>query len=141
MVHHPEVLINYEINKRVYLAEINITKIVKYSRVNKKYTEVPKFPAAERDIAVIVDEDVQVGDIEKAITKKCKKLLKGQKGLEELKLFDIYRDEKIGKNKKSVAYSLIFRDKTKSLSDDEINPVMEEITKELEEKFGAELRK
>ena len=138
---HPEVLINYEINKRVYLAEINITKIVKYSRVNKKYTEVPKFPAAERDIAVIVDEDVQVGDIEKAITKKCKKLLKCQKGLEELKLFDIYRDEKIGKNKKSVAYSLIFRDKTKSLSDDEINPVMEEITKELEEKFGAELRK
>ena len=138
---HPEVLINYEINKRVYLAEINITKIVKYSRVNKKYTEVPKFPAAERDIAVILDEDVQVGDIEKAITKKCKKLLKGQKGLEELKLFDIYRDEKIGKNKKSVAYSLIFRDKTKSLSDDEINPVMEEITKELEEKFGAELRK
>ena len=138
---HPEVLMNYEINKRVYLAEINITKIVKYSRVNKKYTEVPKFPAAERDIAVIVDEDVQVGDIEKAITKKCKKLLKGQKGLEELKLFDIYRDERIGENKKSVAYSLIFRDKTKSLSDDEINPVMEEITKELEEKFGAELRK
>ena len=138
---HPEVLMNYEINKRVYLAEINITKIVKYSKANKKYTEVPKFPAAERDIAVIVDEDVQVGDIEKAITKKCKRLLKGQKGLEELKLFDIYRDEKIGENKKSVAYSLIFRDKTKSLSDDEINPVMEEITKELEEKFGAELRK
>ena len=138
---HPEVLMNYEINKRVYLAEINITKIVKYSKANKKYTEVPKFPAAERDIAVIVDEGVQVGDIEKAITKKCKKLLKGQKGLEELKLFDIYRDERIGENKKSVAYSLIFRDKTKSLSDDEINPVMEEITKELEEKFKAELRK
>ena len=72
---------------------------------------------------------------------KCKRLLKGQKGLEELKLFDIYRNEKIGENKKSVAYSLIFRDKTKSLSDDEINPVMEEITKELEEKFKAELRK
>ena len=138
---HPEVLMNYEINKRVYLAEINITKIVKYSKANKKYTEVPKFPASERDIAVIVDEDVQVGYIEKAITKKCKRLLKGQKGLEELKLFDIYRDEKIGENKKSVAYSLIFRDKTKSLSDDEINPVMEEITKELEEKFKAELRK
>ena len=90
---HPEVLMNYEINKRVYLAEINITKIVKYSKANKKYTEVPKFPAAERDIAVIVDEDVQVGDIEKAITKKCKRLLKGQKGLEKLKLFDIYRNE------------------------------------------------
>ena len=132
---------NYEINKRVYLAELNITKIVKYSRANKKYEEVPKFPAVERDIAIIVDESIEVGELEKAITKKCKKLLKGKKSLEELKLFDIYRDAKLGENKKSVAYSLIFRDKTKSLSDDEINPVMEEVIKELEEKFGAELRK
>lgn len=138
---HPEVLMNYEINKRVYLAELNITKIVKYSRVNKKYEEVPKFPAVERDIAIMVDESIEVGELEKAITKKCKKLLKGKKSLEELKLFDIYRDAKLGENKKSVAYSLIFRDKTKSLSDDEINPVMEEVIKELEEKFGAELRK
>ena len=138
---HPEVLMNYEINKRVYLAELNITKIVKYSRANKKYEEVPKFPAVERDIAIIVDESIEVGELEKAITKKCKKLLKGKKSLEKLKLFDIYRDAKLGENKKSVAYSLIFRDKTKSLSDDEINPVMDEVIKELEEKFGAELRK
>ena len=138
---HPEVLTNYDINKRVYLAEINITKIVKYSKSNKKYQEVPKFPAVERDIAVIVDEQVQVGDIEQTITKKAKKLLKGKKSLENLKLFDIYRDEKIGENKKSVAYSLIFRDTTKSLSDEEINPVMEEITVELQKQFNAELRK
>lgn len=138
---HPEVLTNYDINKRVYLAEINITKIVKYSKSNKKYQEVPKFPAVERDIAVIVDEQVQVGDIEQTITKKAKKLLKGKKSLENLKLFDIYRDEKIGENKKSVAYSLIFRDTTKSLSDEGINPVMEEITVELQKQFNAELRK
>ena len=138
---HPEVLMNYDINKRCYLAELNISKVVKYSKQNKKYQEVPKFPAVERDIAIIVDEEVEVGAIEQAITKKAKRLLKGKKGLEEIKLFDIYRDEKIGKGKKSIAYSLIFRDKTKSLSDDEINPVMEEITKELEEKFGATLRK
>lgn len=138
---HPEVLTNYDINKRVYLAEINITKIVKYSKSNKKYQEVPKFPAVERDIAVIVDEQVQVGDIEQTITKKAKKLLKRKKSLENLKLFDIYRDEKIGENKKSVAYSLIFRDTTKSLSDEEINPVMEEITVELQKQFNAELRK
>lgn len=138
---HPEVLTNYDINKRVYLAEINVTKIVKYSKSNKKYQEVPKFPAVERDIAVIVDEQVQVGDIEQTITKKAKKLLKGKKSLESLKLFDIYRDEKIGENKKSVAYSLIFRDTTKSLSDEEINPVMEEITVELQKQFNAELRK
>ena len=138
---HPEVLMNYDINKRCYLAELNITKVVKYSKQNKKYQEVPKFPAVERDIAIIVDEEVEVGAIEQAIVKKSKRLLKGKKGLEEIKLFDIYRDEKIGKGKKSIAYSLIFRDKTKSMSDDEINPVMEEITKELEDKFGATLRK
>ena len=138
---HPEVLMNYDINKRCYLAELNITKVVKYSKQNKKYQEVPKFPAVERDIAIIVDEDVEVGAIEQAIVKKSKRLLKGKKGLEEIKLFDIYRDEKLGEGKKSIAYSLIFRDKTKSLSDDEVNPVMEEITKELEEKFGATLRK
>lgn len=132
---HPAVLENYGIEKRAYLAEVNVTKIVKYSRQNKKYVEVPKFPAVERDIAVIVDEKVEVGQIEKIITKKSKKLL------ESATLFDIYRDEKIGANKKSVAYSLIFRDKKKTLSDEEINTAMENIISELEKVLGAELRK
>ena len=132
---HPEVLLNYNIEKRVYLAEINITKLVKYSKANKKYVEVPKFPAVERDIAIIVDEKVEVGEIEKIITKSSKKLLEGAK------LFDIYRDEKIGNNKKSVAYSLIFRDKNQTLSDDEINKIMENIIIQLENKLSATLRK
>ena len=89
----------------------------------------------ERDIAIVVDENVEVGQIEKVITKKAKKLL------ESAKLFDIYRDEKLGKDKKSVAYSLIFRDKNKSLSDEEINPIMEDIIKELEKTLNAELRR
>lgn len=132
---HPEVLDNYMISKRAYLAEVNITKLVKYARANKKYTEVPKFPAVERDIAVIVDEEVEVGQIEKMITKKAKKLL------ESMQLFDIYRSEKLGENKKSVAYSLVFRDKNKTLSDEEINRTMETIVSELEKQLGAELRK
>ena len=131
---HPEVLQNYDIEKRVYLAEVNVTKLVKYSRENKKYVEVPKFPAVERDIAMIVDEKVEVGQIEKIITKKGKKLL------ESVKLFDIYRDEKLGENKKSVAYSLIFRDKNKTLNDEEINNTMENIITELQKTLGAELR-
>ena len=132
---HPIVLSNYDIEKRVYLAEINITKLEKYSRNNKKYVEVPKFPAVERDLAIIVDEKIEVGQIEKIIIKKAKKLL------EEAKLFDIYRDEKIGKDKKSVAYSLTFRDKDKTLSDEEVNIAMENIISELEKVVGAELRK
>ena len=132
---HPEVLMNYDIKRRAYLAELNVTKLVKYSRANKSYVEVPKFPAVERDIAVIVDENVEVGQIEKIITKKSKKLL------ESIELFDIYRNEKLGQNKKSVAYSIIFRDKNKTLSDDDINTTMNVIVSELENKLGAELRK
>lgn len=132
---HPEVLNNYDIEKRVYVAEVNITKLTKYSKSNKKYVEVPKFPAVERDIAVIVDEKVEVGQIEKIIIKKSKKWL------EEAKLFDIYRSDKLGQNKKSIAYSLIFRDKNKTLSDQEINTTMESIITELEKTLGAELRK
>ena len=132
---HPEVLDNYGIEKRAYLAEVNLSKITKYSKVNKKYVEVPKFPAVERDIAIIVDEKVEVGQIEKIITKKAKKLL------EKMQLFDIYRNEKLGENKKSVAYSLIFRDKNRTLSDDEINVVMENIISELQKILNAKLRK
>lgn len=132
---HPEVLENYDIEKRAYIAEINLSKIAKYSRANKKYVEVPKFPAVERDIAIIVDEKVEVGQIEKIIIKKSKKWL------EEARLFDIYRDEKIGEDKKSVAYSLNFRDKSQTLSDEEINKIMANIIAELEKSLGATLRK
>lgn len=132
---HPEVLDNYGIEKRAYLAEVNLSKVTKYSKVNKKYVEVPKFPAVERDIAIIVDEKVEVGQIEKIIIKKAKKLL------EKMQLFDIYRNEKLGDNKKSVAYSLIFRDKNRTLSDEEINVVMENIIGELQKTLNTELRK
>ena len=132
---HPEVLDNYGIEKRAYLAEVNLSKVTKYSKANKKYIEVPKFPAVERDIAIIVDEKVEVGQIEKIIIKKAKKLL------EKMQLFDIYRNEKLGDNKKSVAYSLIFRDKNRTLSDEEINGVMETIIGELQKTLNAELRK
>lgn len=132
---HPQVLDNYMITKRAYLLEANLTKFVKYAKVNKKYVEVPKFPAVERDIAVVVEEPIEVGQIEKIITKKAKKLL------ESMELFDIYRDERLGENKKSVAYSLIFRDKNKTLSDEEINTIMEAIVCELQKDLKAELRK
>ena len=133
---HPQVLVNYEIDKRIYLAELNITKITKYARNTKKYVEVPKFPPVERDIAITIEENIEVGQIEKIITKKAKKLL------ESMELFDVYRDEeKLGKNKKSIAYALKFRDKNKTLQDEEVNKIMEEIIQELKKQVGADLRK
>ena len=126
---------NYDITQRVLLAEIHLDKITKYTRKSKKYTPITKFPAVERDIAMVVDEKVEVGEIEKIIQKKSKKLL------EEAKLFDVYRSEKLGENKKSVAYSLKFRVPDKTLKDEEVNSVMKEIVAELEKVLGAELRK
>ena len=132
---HPEVSENYDISSRVYVAEISMDKLVKYARVERKYVEVPKYPAVERDIAMLIDESIEVAQIEKLITRKAKKIL------EEAKLFDVYRNEKLGDKKKSVAYSLKFRAKDRTLTDDEINKAMEEIIAELEKAFGAELRK
>lgn len=132
---HPMVADNYGISQRIYVAEINVDKLTKYAVSSKKYTEIPKYPAVERDIAVILAEEIEVGKIEKLIQKKAKK------ALESIQLFDIYRDGKIGEGKKSVAYALTFRDKNKTMTDEEINPIMEEIIKALETELGAELRK
>ena len=100
----------------------------------KKYTPIAKFPAVERDIAIIVDEDVEVGKIEKIIQKRAKK------SLESLKLFDVYRSEKLGENKKSVAYELSFRSTERTLTDDEISNTMSQIISDLEKEVGASLR-
>ncbi|MGN1270296.1 MAG: phenylalanine--tRNA ligase subunit beta [Clostridia bacterium] len=126
---------NYDITQRILLAEINLDKLTRYSRKNKKYAPITKFPAIERDIAMVLNEEVEVGEIEKIIQKKAKK------NLEEAKLFDVYRSEKLGQNKKSVAYSLKFRVPDRTLKDEEVNGIMKEIIAELEKTLGAELRK
>ncbi len=126
---------NYDITQRVLLAEVNLDKLTKYARKNKKYAQIIKFPAIERDIAMVVNENTEVGEIEKIIQKKAKK------NLEEAKLFDVYRSEKLGENKKSVAYSLKFRVPDRTLKDEEVNGIMKEIIAELEKNLGAELRK
>ncbi len=131
---HPEVLENYGINEKVYYAVIDVEKFTKYGKDNKKYTPIPKYPAVERDIALVVDEDVEVGQIENIISKKAKNIL------ERTELFDVYRSDKLGENKKSVAYELIFRAQDRTLTDDEIKNTMEVIIKELQANLGAELR-
>lgn len=132
---HPIVCKNYGIKTKVYYAQINVDKLVRYAKEDKKYVPIPKYPAVERDIAVIVDESVEVGKIEKVIAKKCKKIL------EKIKLFDIYRSEKLGENKKSIAFALTFRAQDKTLTDEEINGAMDIIISDLSKELNAELRK
>ena len=132
---HPSLTEQYGITKKVYLVELNIDKITRYAKQNKKYVEVPKFPAALRDIAMVVAEDVEVGTIQKIIEKKAKKIL------ERVTLFDVYRNEKLGENKKSVAFELTFRIPERTLTDEEVNKAMQDIITGLEQEVGANLRK
>ncbi len=131
---HPSVASNYKINTDLYLAELDFATIFECSNAKKTYKPLPKFPATTRDIAMVVEESVNVGDIAE--------IFEGEMGgiLESYALFDIYRGAQLGENKKSVAYSLSFRASDRTLTDDEVNAVMEKILAGLKNKVGADLR-
>ncbi len=131
---HPSVCDNFKIDTEVYAAFIDFEIIAELFDMSKHYVALPKFPAVTRDIAVTVDKTVPVGDIVK--------IIKAQKSdiIEDYKLFDIYEGAQLGENKKSVAYSITLRGSDRTLTDDDVNPIIEKILKELEEKLGAQLR-
>lgn len=131
---HPDVNEKYDIDKTVYLAEINVEKIVKYRNMERKYKELPKYPAIQRDIAVTVKDDVLVGDMEDIIRKVNPKII------EDVKLFDIYKGEHIENGYKSTAFSIIYRNKERTLKDKEVDKIHNIILKKLNENFDAVLR-
>lgn len=130
---HPSVADNYGIGDRVYYADIDMPYIVEKAAFDKKYEGIAKFPASTRDISLVVDKSVMVGTMEDAIVKR------GGKLLESCSLFDIYEGAQVGDGKKSVAFSLVFRANDRTLSDTEINEVMDKILSELTN-LGAVLR-
>lgn len=131
---HPLVLERYGIKKRVYLFEIFVEVVKSAGNQDIIYKSIPKFPSVLRDIALVCDKSIYVAQIQGVIKKYGKKLL------EEVKLFDIFEGEQVGKDKKSVAYSLKFRASDRTLTDDEINPIIEKILTQLEIELGAKLR-
>lgn len=131
---HPDVRENYGIKERVYLAEINLEEVRMFVNFEKKYKALPKYPAMTRDIALVVDQDSLVKDIEKIIWAEGKKLV------EEIKLFDVYTGEQIPEGKKSVAYSIVYRSREKTLTDEEVTKIHDKIVNKLMEELGAELR-
>lgn len=130
---HPQVCENYNIGDRVYYADIDMLYIVEHACFDKKYEGIAKFPTSTRDISLVVDKQVLIGTMENAIIKK------GGKLLESCELFDIYEGEQVGEGKKSVAFSLVFRAKDRTLSDTEISEIMDKILAELTG-LGAVLR-
>ncbi|MBU5472651.1 phenylalanine--tRNA ligase subunit beta [Roseburia sp. MSJ-14] len=131
---HPTVAENYAIKDRVYVAVIDMPYIVEMASFDRKYEGITNFPAVTRDISMVMKKEIMVGDIEKVFDEK------GGKYLESYKLFDIYEGAQIRAGFKSVAYSLTFRAKDKTLEENDYAPAMNKILKALEE-MGIELRK
>jgi phenylalanyl-tRNA synthetase beta chain len=130
---HPDVLENMGIEERAYIAEIDMAKLIKYSKNKIDYKRVVKYPAVGRDFAIVLPEDVLVGNM-------LKEMEKISNLVESVELFDIYRGEKVGENLKSAAVNLLFRADDRTLGEEEINGLTESILKMVETKFGGKLR-
>ena len=131
---HPAVLSAYGITKPVYIFELDATTVMKYMAKDLKYKALPKYPATSRDLAMLVDVDVNAADIEKAMTKAA-----GQ-NLTQITLFDVYTGKQVEEDKKSLAFSLTFQSNDKTLTDAEIDPAIEKIVAKLQKDFNANLR-
>ena len=130
---HPLVQEAYGIAERTYVANIDLSVICTKANFTVKYEGIAKFPSVVRDISLVMDKSLTAGEIEKIIRSESGAIL------ESLELFDIYEGERIGADKKSMAYSITFRNKEKTLEESEISAVMEKILKGLQT-IGAVLR-
>ncbi|MDZ4712205.1 MAG: phenylalanine--tRNA ligase subunit beta [bacterium] len=125
----------FDIENEVYLAEIYTDKLFRHSqKIIKSFSEIPKYPSVKRDLAVVVDKGVMYDKIEETVKKSGSGLLKN------MKLFDIYEDDKIGESKKSIGITLEFSSNEKTLTDDATGKVMNRIIGSLEKNLEAKIR-
>lgn len=130
---HPEVTDNYDMKGEVYVAVVDLPKLTALATFDRKYEGIAKFPASTRDLSLIMDRSIFVGEIETIIKQR------GGKLLENYSLFDVYEGEQIEKGKKSVAYTMTFRAKDRNLEANEVNAAVEKIIDGLKQ-LGVELR-
>lgn len=130
---HPEVLDNYGIGTRAYVAVLDLPSVIPFTTFDRKYKGIARFPAVSRDISMVVPGEILVGQIEQMIEQR------GGKLLESYKLFDIYEGSQIQEGFKSVAYSITFRAKDRTLEESDITAAMKKILNGLEQ-MGIELR-
>lgn len=130
---HPEVCENYNLKTRAYVAVLDMPEIIPFATFERKYEGIARFPAITRDISMVVPKEIPVGKIEEVI------LQRGGKNLETYELFDIYEGNQIKEGFKSVAYSIQFRAKDRTLEDSDVSSSMKKILNGLEN-LGIELR-
>ncbi|CCX88597.1 phenylalanine--tRNA ligase beta subunit [Clostridium sp. CAG:590] len=130
---HPEVGDNYNLKTEAYVAVLNMEVITMLTNFDRKYEGIAKFPASTRDLSMVMDKGLFVGQIEHVIKKNAGKIL------ESCELFDVYEGEQVGAGKKSVAFSLIFRAKDRNLESAEVDKAVEKVLDALRQ-MGIELR-
>lgn len=130
---HPEVCDNYDMKTRAYIAVLDMPEILPFATFDRKYEGIAKYPAVSRDISMVVPRNIMVGQIEEVIAQR------GGKILENYQLFDIYEGDQIKEGYKSVAYSITFRAKDRTLEEADISGAMKKILNGLEG-MGIELR-
>ena len=131
---HPDTMTAFEVTRRTVIAEVNLEMLCELRTKMGHVRSLPKFPAVTRDIALVMDEATTVGSVLACIRKA------GGALLEQAEMFDIYRGAQLLPGKKSVAFSLVFRNPDRTLSDDDVNPVMKKILDACERSLGATLR-
>lgn len=125
----------FDIDNEVYFADLNWKELMKAIRsVKISYKEISKFPAVKRDLALLLDKNVQFAEIEKIAYETEKKLL------QEVELFDVYEGKNLEAGKKSYAVSFLLQDESQTLNDKMIDKIMSKLVKNLEDKLGAKLR-
>ena len=125
----------FGLDNPVYYAELNWTALMKVIKKNEVlYTEISKFPAVSRDLALLVDNTVEFAQIEQIARQTEKKLLK------KVELFDVYEGDKLPAGKKSYAVNFILQDEEKTMGDKQIDAIMQKLIANLKKQLGAELR-
>lgn len=131
---HPKVCKNFELINNTYYGELNLDYLACLEEKKHCVKMLSKFPAVDRDLAIVCNEDVTIKQILDSVKKSCGTLYHSSN------VFDIYRSETLGENKKSIAFSFKLVSYDKTLTDEEINQTVNKILKDLKYKCGAELR-
>ena len=124
-----------ECKQDVFVFEINLDKLLSKKVGKMKFKEISKYPTISKDLALVVNKDLTSEEISKAIKKSAGNLLTG------IEVFDVYSGEKLGADKKSIAFSLKFGTNNRTLTDEEVNAILENIIKDMENKLKAEIRR
>lgn len=131
----PKTRKDFDIDNDVFYAELEWQALLdEYKDARTRYTELPRFPEVKRDMALLIDQGVKFGDLQQAAFQAERKLLK------HVNLFDVYEGKHIEAGKKSYAISFILQDTQKTLTDKQIDAIMDKLRKTFEDKFGATLR-